>query len=107
MLDDEIAFALTQANPITQTILSKVSQTYLSSKEILPQQIFFWKVASHIDSSKDKPGCVLQQIPLQFVFGPDRSLPVFMELFQKLSIPGYTLRQVELNLIFDCKRHYF
>lgn len=41
MLDDEIAFALTQANPITQTILSKVSQTYLSSKEILPQQIFF------------------------------------------------------------------
>jgi len=51
----------------------------------------FDKVAAHIEASKDKPGCVLQPVPLDFVFGADKSLSIFLEMFSQLSLPGMSL----------------
>jgi hypothetical protein len=112
MLEDEIAFALTQATPISQHILAKVNKHFHSSelsemnltislfqvtqktnivRFVHEQDLIsfpFPQVAAHIEASKDKPGCVLQPVPLHFVFGSEKSLAIFHRMFSQLSLPG-------------------
>ena len=40
-----------------------------------------------------KPGCVCHTIPLNFVFGKERSLPIFMERLPRLTPGGFQLCQ--------------
>ena len=71
MLEDEIAFALTvHSGKITESTLEHVSK--------------------HLTSSDKKPGCSVTKIPLQFVFGQEKSLAIFLEGFDsKLDIEGW------------------
>ncbi|KAJ9595165.1 hypothetical protein L9F63_013523, partial [Diploptera punctata] len=55
-------------------------------------------VANHVASSPDHPSCLMERVPLQFVFGPEQSLERFCrkyqyEDFRNLSINGYHLCQ--------------
>jgi hypothetical protein len=50
-------------------------------------------VSCHIEESKDKPGCVLQPVPLHFVFGVDKSLDIFVDMFSRLTLPGKSRHQ--------------
>ncbi|XP_037503578.2 KICSTOR complex protein SZT2 [Rhipicephalus sanguineus] len=41
------------------------------------------------------PGCQVQKVPLQFVFGPEQSFGKFLQEFKHLTLPGYQLEQVD------------
>ncbi|XP_064625448.1 KICSTOR complex protein SZT2-like [Lineus longissimus] len=86
LLKDEIASALHYVQPVTSEMLSFV--------------------AEHVSESKDKENCTCEELPLQFVYGPDQSMPKFFEEFEKMNVPGYHLSK-EGNfyyLVLD-KRH--
>nr|CAD7568424.1 unnamed protein product [Timema californicum] len=50
-------------------------------------------VADHVCSSPGRSSCLLEKVPLQFVFGPDQSMERFTQEFQKLTINHCHLRQ--------------
>uniref|UniRef100_A0A3B3SQP0 SZT2 subunit of KICSTOR complex n=1 Tax=Paramormyrops kingsleyae TaxID=1676925 RepID=A0A3B3SQP0_9TELE len=60
LLEDEIVSALRHSGAITTVVLQKV--------------------AEHICRSDDRPQCHSQEVPLQFVFGPEQSLENFKEV---------------------------
>jgi hypothetical protein len=37
-------------------------------------------VASHVANSPDRPSCLMECVPLQFVYGPERSLEHFLQV---------------------------
>jgi len=37
-------------------------------------------VASHVANSPGRPSCLMERVPLQFVFGADRSLGYFLQV---------------------------
>jgi hypothetical protein len=37
-------------------------------------------VANHVASSPGRPSCLLERVPLQFVFGPEQSLEHFLRV---------------------------
>lgn len=51
-------------------------------------------VADHVASSPGRASCLMEKVPLQFVFGPDQSLERFIQEFCKLVVNGYHLKQV-------------
>jgi hypothetical protein len=60
MLKDEIASALHFVQPVTSEMLSLT--------------------AEHVYNSKDRDNCTCEERPLQFVYGPDQSMPKFVEV---------------------------
>ncbi|CAG2053923.1 unnamed protein product [Timema podura] len=50
-------------------------------------------VADHVCSSPGRSSCLMEKVPLQFVFGPDQSMERFTQEFQKLTINHCHLRQ--------------
>lgn len=37
-------------------------------------------VANHVANSPDRPSCLMERVPLQFVYGPERSLEHFLQV---------------------------
>ena len=60
LLQDEKASVALNSYPITADILNMVVQ--------------------HVESSKDKPCCIIEKIPLMFIYGAD-SLEKFIQVF--------------------------
>ncbi|XP_054280353.1 KICSTOR complex protein SZT2-like isoform X2 [Macrosteles quadrilineatus] len=72
LMRDEIAAFLLDQNPVTEATLQLV--------------------ADHIISSPSRASCVYQTVPLQFVFGAEQSLAVFLMDFSMMRVPGYCLK---------------
>ncbi|GFR12271.1 KICSTOR complex protein SZT2 [Trichonephila clavata] len=51
-------------------------------------------VIDHVKSSKDKPCCIIKEIPLTFVYGSENSLDKFTQAFKRMSPIGYRLEEV-------------
>jgi len=71
VLQDEIAFALIREQPPNQETLQRVT--------------------SHVEASSKKSGCACHTIPLDFVFGNAKSLPIFMRGLPNLTPGGFNL----------------
>nr|XP_046248822.1 KICSTOR complex protein SZT2 isoform X2 [Scatophagus argus] len=71
LLEDEIVSALRHSWIISSTTLQKV--------------------AEHVLRSSGRPHCHCEDVPLQFVFGPEQSLEKFREEFRRMSFSGYVL----------------
>ncbi|XP_023249147.1 KICSTOR complex protein SZT2 [Seriola lalandi dorsalis] len=71
LLEDEIVSALRHSRVISSATLQKV--------------------AEHVLRSSGRLHCHCEDVPLQFVFGPDQSLEKFKEEFRRISFSGYVL----------------
>uniref|UniRef100_UPI0037E8BDA3 KICSTOR complex protein SZT2 n=1 Tax=Semicossyphus pulcher TaxID=241346 RepID=UPI0037E8BDA3 len=71
LLEDEIVSALRHSRVISSTTLQKV--------------------AEHVLRSSGRQHCHCEDVPLQFVFGPEQSLEKFKEEFRRMSFSGYVL----------------
>ncbi|XP_041861304.1 KICSTOR complex protein SZT2 isoform X2 [Melanotaenia boesemani] len=71
LLEDEIVSALRCSRVIDSAMLQKV--------------------AEHVLHSSGRPHCHCEDVPLQFVFGPEQSLEKFKEEFRRMSFSGYVL----------------
>ncbi|XP_067370627.1 KICSTOR complex protein SZT2 isoform X3 [Channa argus] len=71
LLEDEIVSALRHSRVISSAMLQKV--------------------AEHVMRSIGRTHCHTEDVPLQFVFGPEQSLEKFKEEFRRISFSGYVL----------------
>ncbi|XP_039985268.1 KICSTOR complex protein SZT2 isoform X7 [Xiphias gladius] len=71
LLEDEIVSALRHSRVISSATLQKVEE--------------------HVLRSIGRPHCHCEDVPLQFVFGPEQSLEKFKEEFRRISFSGYVL----------------
>ncbi|KAG7228911.1 hypothetical protein INR49_008689 [Caranx melampygus] len=71
LLEDEIVSALRHSRVVSLATLQKV--------------------AEHVLHSSGRPHCRCEDVPLQFVFGPEQSLEKFKEEFRRISFSGYVL----------------
>ncbi|CAL1272334.1 unnamed protein product [Larinioides sclopetarius] len=51
-------------------------------------------VVDHVKSSKERPCCIIKEIPLMFVYGSENSLDKFTQAFKRMSPAGYRLDEV-------------
>ncbi|KAK2816008.1 hypothetical protein Q5P01_026475 [Channa striata] len=72
LLEDEIVSALRHSRVISSAMLQKV--------------------AEHVMRSIGRTHCHTEDVPLQFVFGPEQSLEKFKEEFRRISFSGYVLK---------------
>ena len=84
MLEDEIAFAMIRSingNP------GNIQEEILAT------------VARHVEKSEKQSGCVYQNIPLHFVFGPEKSYEMFCESVSsgEISPQGFKLHKIGEN----------
>ena len=84
MLEDEIAFAMIRSingNP------GNIQEEILAT------------VARHVEKSEKQSGCVYQNIPLHFVFGPEKSYEMFCESVSsgEISPQGFKLYKIGEN----------
>ncbi|KAF0309638.1 KICSTOR complex protein SZT2 [Amphibalanus amphitrite] len=86
LLTDEIAALLLDSFPPQLAVLTTVADHVRRS-------------AGQIQSSRSRRGCVHKPIPLYFVFGPDKSMDLFMQEFRHLQVPDYKLAQLD-NLYY-------
>uniref|UniRef100_T1IR37 A-kinase anchor protein 2 C-terminal domain-containing protein n=1 Tax=Strigamia maritima TaxID=126957 RepID=T1IR37_STRMM len=90
MLRDEIASAMLEFYPLTEKTLDMVT--------------------SHVQSSPGRPGCVVEEVALQFVFGSEQSLDKFILQFKQMALTGYHVKQegefyyLATNYILPLKR---
>ncbi|XP_063220375.1 KICSTOR complex protein SZT2-like isoform X2 [Bacillus rossius redtenbacheri] len=62
--------------------------------DVVPLQEEMLKfVADHVSASPYRPSCLLEKVPLQFVFDPNQCIEKFIQEFQKLHVSGYLVRQ--------------
>ncbi|XP_028301054.1 KICSTOR complex protein SZT2 isoform X3 [Gouania willdenowi] len=80
LLVDEIVSALRHSRIISSSTLHKVTE--------------------HITSSSVRPHCHCEEVPLQFVFGPEQSLEKFKEEFRRMSFSGYVLNVLQSSLYY-------
>ncbi|XP_075901818.1 KICSTOR complex protein SZT2 [Nelusetta ayraudi] len=80
LLEDEIVSALRRSWIISSSTLQKVTQ--------------------HILSSGGRPHCHCEDVPLQFVFGPEQSMEKFKEEFRRMSFSGYVLNGEQDNFFY-------
>ncbi|CAM5172553.1 unnamed protein product [Natator depressus] len=80
LLDDEMVSALRHSQAVSTSVLERV--------------------ATHVYSSQGRPSCHSEVVPLQFVFGPERSLEKFREEFRRMTLTGYVLNAE------GCDYHY-
>lgn len=59
-MSDEIAAFLLDKSPVDEETLSLVT--------------------NHVSSSTGRSSCMLEKVPLYFVFGPDQSMPKFLQV---------------------------
>ncbi|XP_029004504.1 KICSTOR complex protein SZT2 isoform X3 [Betta splendens] len=58
------------------------------------------KVADHVLRSSGRPHCHCEDVPLQFVFGPEQSLEKFKEEFRRMSFSGHLLKEEQANFYY-------
>ena len=75
LLQDEIVSELRHIGPVNRSMLEKVEH--------------------HVKQSEDHPSCISRHVRLQFVFGAERSLELFVKEFEKISLPEYVLNETE------------
>ncbi|TMS20033.1 KICSTOR complex protein SZT2 [Larimichthys crocea] len=80
LLEDEIVSALRHSRVISSATLQKV--------------------AEHVLRSSGRPHCHCEDVPLQFVFGPEQSLEKFKEEFRRMSFSGYVLNGEQDNFYY-------
>ncbi|XP_028260405.1 KICSTOR complex protein SZT2 isoform X9 [Parambassis ranga] len=80
LLEDEIVSALRHSRVISSATLQKV--------------------AEHVVRSSGRPHCHCEDVPLQFVFGPEQSLEKFKEEFRRMSFSGYVLNGEQDNFYY-------
>ncbi|XP_013863525.1 protein SZT2 [Austrofundulus limnaeus] len=80
LLEDEIVSALRHSRVIGSATLQKV--------------------AEHVFRSSGRPHCHCEDVPLQFVFGPEQSLEKFKEEFRRISFSGYSLNAEQDNFYY-------
>ncbi|XP_053286297.1 KICSTOR complex protein SZT2 isoform X1 [Pleuronectes platessa] len=80
LLEDEIVSALRHTRVISSATLQKV--------------------AEHVLRSSGRPHCQCEDVPLQFVFGPEQSLEKFKEEFHRMSFSGYVLNGQQDNFYY-------
>lgn len=80
LLEDEIVSALRHSRVINSATLQKV--------------------ANHVLRSCGRPRCHSEDVPLQFVFGPEQSLEKFKEEFRRISFSGYVLNGEHDNFYY-------
>ncbi|XP_069378746.1 KICSTOR complex protein SZT2 isoform X8 [Paralichthys olivaceus] len=80
LLEDEIVSALRHKRFISSATLQKVSQ--------------------HVMRSSGRQHCHCEDVPLQFVFGPEQSLEKFKEEFHRMSFSGYVLNGQQDNFYY-------
>ncbi|XP_041648166.1 KICSTOR complex protein SZT2 isoform X2 [Cheilinus undulatus] len=80
LLEDEIVSALRHSRVINSATLQKV--------------------AEHVMRSSGRQHCHCEDVPLQFVFGPEQSLEKFKEEFRRMSFSGYVLNGEHENFYY-------
>ena len=75
LLQDEIVSELRHTGPVNRSVLEKVED--------------------HVKQSEDHPSCISRHVRLQFVFGAEQSLELFIKEFEKISLPEYVLNETE------------
>lgn len=75
LLQDEIVSELRHIGPVNKSMLEKVEY--------------------HVKQSEDHPSCISRHVRLQFVFGAEQSLELFVKEFEKISLPEYVLNETE------------
>ena len=75
LLQDEIVSELRHIGPVDNSMLEKVEQ--------------------HVQQSEDHPSCISRRVHLQFVYGAEQSLEVFVKEFERISLPEYVLKNVD------------
>lgn len=75
LLQDEIVSELRHIGPVNRSMLEKVE--------------------CHVKQSEDHPSCISRHVRLQFVFGAEQSLELFVKEFEKISMPEYVLNETE------------
>ena len=75
LLQDEIVSELRHTGPVNRSVLEKVED--------------------HVKQSEDHPSCISRHVRLQFVFGAEQSLELFVKEFEKISLPEYVLNETE------------
>ncbi|XP_044217594.1 KICSTOR complex protein SZT2 isoform X5 [Thunnus albacares] len=80
LLEDEIVSALRHSRVISSATLLKV--------------------AEHVLRSSGRPHCHCEDVPLQFVFGPEQSLEKFKEEFRRMAFSGYVLNGEQDNFYY-------
>ncbi|XP_075219216.1 KICSTOR complex protein SZT2-like isoform X2 [Lycorma delicatula] len=73
LMHDEIAAFLLDVAPVTEETLQFV--------------------VNHVLTSIGRSSCLLETIPLHFVYGPEHSMPTFLQDFAQMRLPGYCLKQ--------------
>lgn len=53
------------------------------------------QVEQHVQQSEDHPSCISRRVHLQFVYGAEQSLEVFVKEFERISLPEYVLKNVD------------
>ena len=72
LLEDEIVAELRHAGTVTLPTLEKV--------------------AAHVQEFSHHSSCILRHVPLQFVFGAEKSMELFVKEFNKIEIEDYKLK---------------
>lgn len=107
MLRDEIASAALGSYPLTMSTLHMVTEHVETTANA--------RSTTRLHAATGAPGCQVQRVPLQFVFGPEQSFDKFLQEFQHLSLPSYRLEQADKGyyyLVLDTeasntKHHHF
>lgn len=80
LLQDEIVSELRHIGPVNSTMLEKVE--------------------NHVkQGSEDHPSCISRHVRLQFVYGAEQSLELFVKEFERINLPEYSINKVE--------KHYY
>ena len=75
LLQDEIVSELRHIGPVNRSMLEQVE--------------------CHVTQSEDHPSCISRHVRLQFVFGAEQSLELFVKEFEKINLPEYVLNETE------------
>lgn len=75
LLQDEIVSELRHIGPVSRSMLEKVEH--------------------HVKQPGDHPSCISRHVRLQFVYGAEQSLELFVKEFEKISLPEYVLNETE------------
>lgn len=75
LLQDEIVSELRHIGPVDNSMLEQVEQ--------------------HVQQSEYHPSCISRRVHLQFVYGAEQSLEVFVKEFERISLPECVLKNVD------------
>ena len=75
LLQDEVVSELRHIGPVNISVLEKVE--------------------NHVKQSDDHPSCISRHVRLQFVYGAEQSLELFVKEFERINLPEYLLNNVE------------